>query len=497
MLACLAFFFSIALAGPTVARPGGPQDIIITKENTLNASATPYLSLAYSGTSRLTLSLVNNLNSNKVTAYVTGLDVKGQLVMLQPDGNWFYPTAGTSGIPQNITANTAIPLGAPGSTTNVTLPGFLISGRVWFADGTLSFFTVPGPSGPSLVQPSAANPSDPNAATNWGFVELTNISAGIYCNISFVDFLGLPLGMTLTGVNGKQSALGTTAAAVPGVCAKLIETSKGGAPWDELCVNDEKGNVLRVLSPALHAAVDSSNFAKLFNGHVNKVWQRFATEPLMIDTQSSPGIVNCTVQNDIMTCGQDSTTYAKPNGLDIFGCNSGPFLIRNGNPTHMAVVPRLCAAFNRATLLLPNGRKQPFNNPKRYYLSGPTNWYSKFVHDFEIDGRGYAFSYDDVSATGTEDLSGLLSDPEPSLLSITVGGPDSPVIQAGKAKNKAASVKTTTTTKNTKTTMVIKVKQTITTTKTKTIKKTTTITTTTKKTTKSKKSKAPKTTGKS
>ncbi|KAF4556446.1 Hypothetical protein D9617_1g083240 [Elsinoe fawcettii] len=472
IVACFALLVSLVLAGPTVAKPGGPEDIIITKENTLNSSGSPLVNLAFSSSSKLTLSLVNNLNSKNVTAYVTGLDIKGQLVMLQPDGNWYYPTAGQSAIPQAIVANVGIPLGKPGSTTNMTLPGYLISGRVWFADGTLSFFTVPGPSGPSLVQPSAANPADPNAATNWGFVELTNIADGLWANISYVDFLGLPLGMSVSGSTGTQSALGITNAAISGVCDKLTaQANAGGAPWDQLCVADAQGDILRVLSPALHSAVNASTFGNTFKGHVNKVWQRFASEPLMIDTQAGPGIVACTVKNDLMTCGNDPTTYAKPNAFDIFGCNSGPFLIRNGNPIHMAVVPRLCAGFNRATLLLPAGKNQPFKNAKRYYLSGPTNWYSKFVHDFEIDGRGYAFSYDDVAATGQADLSGLLHDPAPQVIAITVGGPTPPVINAAKKKN-------TTTKSAVKTTPKMARRQTITTTKTKKVKRTATVTVT-------------------
>ncbi|TKX24419.1 hypothetical protein C1H76_3366 [Elsinoe australis] len=420
-----ALLFNLVVAGHTIARPGGAKDIIVTAKDTTNTTNVPFVKLAYGSDSagQLDLSLTNNLGSNNVNAYVSGLDISGKLVMLGSDGEWYYPTAGTSGIPEPVVANISIPLGGPGTTTNVTLPSYLVSGRVWFADGTLQFFTVPGAAGPALVQPSAANPADPNAAVNWGFVELTNIPTGIWANVSYVDFLGLPLGMTLVGAGGTQTAIGVSADAVTGVCQKLTQRAKNsGLPWDQLCVSDEAGDILRVLSPALHTSVDPTAFKGLFKAYINKVWTRFTTMPLTIDTQTGLGMVNCTVSKNLMTCDGDSTTYAKPTAYDIFGCNSGPFLIRNTNPIHLAVVPRICAAFNRGTLMLPRGNVQPRVPPSRYYTTTPTNFYSQLVKSFEIDGRGYSFSYDDVTPTGGDDKSGLLADGKPLNLAITIGG---------------------------------------------------------------------------
>jgi hypothetical protein len=47
------------------------------------------------------------------------------------------------------------------------------------------------------------------------------------------------------------------------------------------------------------------------------------------------------------------------------------------------------------------------------------------VHQYEADGKGYAFAYDDVTPDGVLNASGLLSDPNPTVLTITVGGPTS------------------------------------------------------------------------
>lgn len=48
------------------------------------------------------------------------------------------------------------------------------------------------------------------------------------------------------------------------------------------------------------------------------------------------------------------------------------------------------------------------------------------MHQTNLDGRGYAFPYDDVTPTGCADLSGAVFDPNPAVLVVTVGGPECP-----------------------------------------------------------------------
>ena len=107
----------------------------------------------------------------------------------------------------------------------------------------------------------------------------------------------------------------------------------------------------------------------------------------------------------------------------IFGCASGPFaIIDSDNDIHRAVVPRLCAAFNRGTLLIPGGDVQPSLPPKIYYTSTTHNWYSAFVHGSEARRRGYAFPYDDVTPSIRYNTAGLLAAPAPAVLTVIVGG---------------------------------------------------------------------------
>ncbi|KAK6394968.1 hypothetical protein LTR65_001157 [Meristemomyces frigidus] len=223
----------------------------------------------------LQLSLVNNLASTNVHAYVTGLDSAGTLVFMQPSGGWVHPSNPTPGVPQAVTADIAILLGSEGSSTNIVLPGYVTSGRVYIADGTLDFFTIRGQSGPALIQPGSVNPIDTSTETNWGFVELTtSVADGVFADLTHVDFVGLPLGLTLENADGTtQSAPGMPRSGVADVCRGLRAQAKiDGQPWDRLCLNDADSNLLRVLSPPNYLGFNGdAAFGDYFTAYVGKV----------------------------------------------------------------------------------------------------------------------------------------------------------------------------------------------------------------------------------
>lgn len=417
------------------------RSILITAENTVNgtfnahahSSKGPIQTQGTEGTQKLPLSIVNNFSGGSINLYVTGLDSNNKVVMLQPDGSWYYP-AGDSGstTPVPVTGNVSIPINSGvGSVTNLSLPGYISSARIWFAEGTLEFYTVTVNNVLSLVEPSAVNPDDASADINWGFVELTNTDVGgIYANISYVDFVGMILGMELLAGDGStQSAKGLQSNAVSCVCSDLqTQASSDGQPWDKLCVTDSSGNPLRILAPTDYIGSASTAFSDYWDTYVDNVWTEYTNHTLTINTQAAAGNVKCSVSdsNNTLTCEGDNRSYEKPTAGDIFGCNSGPFLIQStDNDVHKAIVPRLCAAFNRSTLLLAGGNIQPSLSSNHYYTVSPTNYYSKIVHKYEIDGKGYAFSYDDVSPSTDDNQSGSVTDANPQLLTIYVGGASS------------------------------------------------------------------------
>jgi hypothetical protein len=277
-----------------------------------------------------------------------------------------------------------------------------------------------------MVMPSAVNPSDPSADINWGFVELTNNSNGLNANISYVDFVGMVLGMTLTNSDGSsQTTPGLQVGSVPNICNELVsQTNSDGQVWNKLCFADAMGTPLRVLSPTDYGSLHSTAFAGYYDSYVDAVWSNYAAHVLQIDTQTSYGVVNCQVGGNVLTCNGDNRGYSKPVISDIWGCNSGPFEIQSGdNDVHRAVIPRLCAAFVRSTLLLAGGNTQPGLGASNYYTSSPTNHYSRIVHRYEINSIGYAFPYDDVAPGGVVNSSGDLASGDPESLTIFVGAP--------------------------------------------------------------------------
>ena len=419
---------SQTLAVPIVVTPGDAGDLIITEENTINgthvhdSSEDGGLSAA---ANPLTISLSNNYGG-ELYAYVTAQDPNGAIVMLSNSGEWYYPDPAGSADPIAIDADVAIPLNGQGEKTDVTVPDFVTSGRVWVAEGKLEFFTVADGNGlPQLVQPSAANSADPSADINWGFVELTNTEdAGIWANISFVDFVGLILGMTLTLGSGEvQTVEGLSATAVNDICTELgTQTAADGQPWDQMCVKGSDGNPLRIMAPNLYVASNPGAQDGYYDDYIEQVWSKYAGEDLTINTQGAAGEVKCRVSGDELTCENDSRGYPKPTVLDIWGCNSGPFAIMEGdNDVHKAVVPRLCAAFHRTTLLMDGGNVQPGMASTNYYTNEPTSHYSRLVHKYEVDGRGYAFSYDDVNPDN-ENAAGVVSGIDPQVLEVVIGG---------------------------------------------------------------------------
>ncbi|KIY03395.1 uncharacterized protein Z520_00086 [Fonsecaea multimorphosa CBS 102226] len=368
---------------------------------------------------------------------MTGNDANGLLVLLQPDGQWYYPPTDIStSIPTVISPDQiTIPVSSDsGETTNLTIPIPVSAGRIWLAQGTLQFSVVLGATGPALVEPSVTGPSQ--NSTSWGFVELTYTADGIvYSDISYVDFVSMNLGLVLTGADmGTQTTPGLEPNAIQTLCEGLAnQTAADGYPWNELCVTDAQGQPVRVLAPADYMDLNPDAFADYWSSYVDQVWTTYASQPLIINSQSELGNISCTVSasDDLLTCTDDSdagtiASFAQPSAMDIFSCATGPFALDSAaTDLQQAVIPRLCAAFNRATLLIDGGNVQPDGAMSECYYTAPTtNWYSKLVHQLQLDGRGYAFAYDDVTpdndANDAQNESGLVASADPEGLLIII-----------------------------------------------------------------------------
>ncbi|GAM43553.1 glucan endo-1,3-beta-glucosidase [Talaromyces pinophilus] len=377
---------------------------------------------------QLSVSVVNNLPGNTPTyAYVTAQSRDHQIVLLQSDHTWYYPHVETiPSVPLDELASIAIPLAAGGARTTITIPSEFTSGRIWCSSGTLAFYVVLNNNGEAvLVEPSVTNATDPNHAVDWGFAELSYTKeAGLFVNLSYVDFVGLALGISLESQDGRiQEVSGFPATAMADLCDRLQRQARSsGYPWDQLCVTDSDGRIRRVLSPSSQIRRNPSAFHDYYSAYVDEVWSTYSQRFLTVNPQTLASNITCIVHGDTLRCSGDDRGFRKPTAADIFTCDSGPFAIdATDNDAHVAVVPRLCAAFQRATLLLAGGDLQPSLDPSFYYTASPNNFYSHFVHELELDGKGYAFPYDDVGPLGA-DQSGVIASQTPRLLTLTVGG---------------------------------------------------------------------------
>jgi hypothetical protein len=359
----------------------------------------------------LDVQLDNNTGNGQVYAYVVGIDpTNGKWMFLQADGRTKYypPSPSAPGAP--LGANCSIPLSGPGGSRTITIP-WIISCRVFFSIGSeLTFLINPGP---GIVMPSVANPSDPNINKVWGFCEFTYDTNQLYANITYVDFVSIPISLHLTDPQGTQSAPGLPSGGLATVADKLrSQASADGSDWAKLLKTDSSGRTIRALSPSLGGE-------SLFNGYlqsyVDETWNRYTSTDLLIDTQFTWGVQRGRVQNGLLTF-PGAGSFAKPSTYAIWNCSQPPFTTNNDLMGNLSA--RLAAALNRTTLR--DNPNQPDTGSGNFYKNARTNHYARLVHETASDGRGYAFPYDDVH-NGPGDWEGKVQSGSPSTFSITVG----------------------------------------------------------------------------
>lgn len=365
----------------------------------------------------LDIQILNNTGSGNAFAYVTGqaIDHGSTWCLLQSDGRTVYYPDSPSGTVQPLGADCSIPLGAPGSTTTITIP-HLAGGRVWFSIGAeLQFFLNPGP---NIVMPSVSNPADPNINTRWGFCELTYNAAELFANISFVDFVSIPVALSLVSPDGSQSVAGLPSGGLAQVCGQLRDQAAAdGSDWAKLIQTDGSGVVLRAVSPNTGGP---SLFPGYLDDYVDQCWARYTDTDLTIDTQYSWGTVTGRVSGDTLVF-PGVGSFARPSTYSIFNCSQSPFTTGNDEMGNLSA--RLAASLNRTTLL--DHANQPDGvSPSDYYQQPHTNHYARILHEVSGGGLGYAFPYDDVHATGGTDVEGKVEDGNPGSFVITVGSPD-------------------------------------------------------------------------
>ncbi|KAK8036729.1 hypothetical protein PG994_015226 [Apiospora phragmitis] len=208
----------------------------------------------------LKVEVINNIKGSQLFVYITGVDQVGATKFLTRSVTWFYPVvaedASFSLIDQALIS---IPIAEQPNVFAVTIQDCVVSGRIWISLGQLPFHVAASDGGsPYLVPPSVLDSTNTSNTVDWGFVELTHTDRdGLYANLSFVDFVGLILSLTLTLEQGDaQKVIGLASDGVYSVCEQLRQQSRlDGLPWDQLCVTAPSGRPLRVLSPNLYESI--------------------------------------------------------------------------------------------------------------------------------------------------------------------------------------------------------------------------------------------------
>jgi hypothetical protein len=163
--------------------------------------------------------------------------------------------------------------------------------------------------------------------------------------------------------------------------------------------------MIRILSAN---AANELNGRALFQGYydpyVNSVWAKYSSNPVVVDTQAEWGQLSGKIVNDLLTF-PGIGTFSKPSSSDIFSCSTGPFASNIGALGPLTA--RISAAFNRSTLLIDAVQPEGLN-AGQYYREPVTNHYARLCHAANLDGRGYAFPYDDVPGGGV-DQSGFVN----------------------------------------------------------------------------------------
>ncbi|KAL9001900.1 MAG: hypothetical protein Q9188_005140 [Gyalolechia gomerana] len=374
----------------------------------------------------LDIQLKNNTTSDKVYASITGLalDKTNALFMLQSDGKTHYYPAQPGNDQTSPEKNCAIPLGKPGSTVTVKVP-HLAGSRIYFSIGEpLKFFLNRGGNGAALVAPSISNPADPNFNIQWGFCEFTFDPSQLFCNITYVDFVSLPISLSLTEQSGnKQNVTGFPPNGLDTI-AKDLKAQKNAdhQPWDSL-IFAPKGRVVRILSPNNAILRKPSLFQGYYEPYVDRVWSKYQSEDLSIDTQIGDwGTLRGKVNNNQISFHNSKRqlyTFAKPSTADIFSCSSGPFNLPNDEYGNLGA--RIAAGLNRSTMLTSTVHPDP--SPTEFYPKGvPTNHYSRILHAVNKDHLGYAFPYDDVTPSNGQDQSGKVASGSVKSFTVTVAG---------------------------------------------------------------------------
>jgi hypothetical protein len=304
------------------------------------------------------------------------------------DGSGTFHAWPDGGNPPTPAPDASIVGPANGQTATIRIPKF--SGRVYFSYGQkLVFALATG----GLVQPAVQNPSDPNRNILFNWSEYTLNDSGIWINSTQVDMFSAPYAVSVQSGTGATQTTGHLKA---GGYNGFYNTLRG-AGWGGLIQTAPDGSVLRALAPS-HGAEVGALSSTVMNDYINRVWQKYSSSTLTVTPFGGQpnlkyyGRVSGNVMNFTNSSGAVVTSFQKPDSDSIFGCYK---LLDAPNDLVRGPISRtLCAGYNRTTLL--SNPNQPDSSDAGFYNDPVTNQFARDVHSQMVDGKAYAFAFDDV-----------------------------------------------------------------------------------------------------
>jgi Beta-1,3-glucanase len=334
-------------------------------------------------------------------------------------------------------AERSLSLNVGSGAANLTLPK-LAAVRIYYSIGAPLLVHTGNIMGGGVVTPTSQNPKDPNFNTIFDFTELTwvpqtvadhpDITTNLGVNVTEVDSFGLPQQFTIEGTD--PATLKPNTALSGGFLSTvrrstLLDTLKGfGPPWDGLIVG--KGPA-RALAP--NFGINGGFFpADQLDSYTTQVFKKYMSSPPLTATVSAALNATCpsvTYHFTGSTAGGELVFSDASKGGPIFSlvkwssldAYAGSFPYGSVVPkdscdrpdkiASLAVEANLQAALMRTTLLVNpdlTNTAAACPSPTTFYKNAPVNMYAKLWHDNGIDGKAYAFGFDDVCSQSSFQL---------------------------------------------------------------------------------------------
>jgi len=352
---------------------------------------------------QMTCQFVNNTggqySDSQIYVVAISQNASGQYCHLDASGNMVPCVAGENGSSYFLSLNQF-----PG----FQFPPVMTSARLYVSLGSpLNIPINPGtPVG--IAYPNISNPSDPSINTSFDWIEY-NIGGGmIFCNTTQVDMFGISMLMDLydNGASGPtlNGEVGTTESTSALMSEYLSAVPAAFAGLE---------GPIRIVAP-LHGSFGNGGAnAGYFDAYINSVWAEYSSSDLVITLNSGTytGRVGSDGRLAFTTPGDSNTYYvSKPSTNDVWG---GAGNLATGNGTELALEAQICGAFHRHVI----DNAANLNNVPAYYQTAPTDFYSQFWHQHNVNAKAYGFCYDDTNNQSSSLISG-----NPRAIVLSIGG---------------------------------------------------------------------------